>query len=96
MPLEQYYPGDQAFDDFARRTDDRLGLPFEEWSEHSRLIQLCEGDALLARAIYLTNAGGALGYMSTSIPALDDLTPTECLKTDWGKKRLKTCLMRSP
>ena len=96
MPLEQYYGGDKAFARFASTPDADLDAQLDAWVDKSTLIELCGGDELLARAVFHAASTDAIEYMSTSIPALDGLSPVECLKTDWGEKRLRECLLRTP
>ena len=96
MPLENHYSGDKAFRAFASTPDAKLDAQLNGWCGKAELIELCGGDELLARAVFYVWYTHALDYMRNSIPALDGLSPVECLKTKSGMKRLKECLLRTP
>ncbi len=96
MPLEKYYCGDEAFARLAGVPDLDLDAQFEAWHGRQELLALCGGDSQITRVVFHVALTHALEYMKRSIPALDDLTPVECMKTDWGRRRFKECLMRSP
>ncbi|MEM7015539.1 MAG: hypothetical protein AAF585_29115 [Verrucomicrobiota bacterium] len=96
MPLEDHYSGDTAFYSFARTEEPELDKEFAAWDHRERLIEMCDGDQLIARVVFHFMADRAIKYMESSIPALEGLTPLECMETDFGKARLKEFLLRTP
>ncbi len=95
MPLEDYYIGDDAFNKFAQTPDAKLDADFLKWKKRDELINLCKDDLLLSRTIFRIHWKNAITFMSTKIPALDGITPLECLETSTGVDRLKECLLRT-
>ena len=92
MPLEDYYPGDDQFE--------RYSEVFEEyWKTYKykdELLRLLDGDFVIARPIAYHLEDNFKDWFRSKIPALDNLTPAECIQTDWGRKRLKCCLQGLP
>lgn len=62
----------------------------------TQLLTELSGDIEIAKVINYHLLENALKWISTKVPALDDLTPLECMKTEILKKRLKTALLRFP
>ena len=92
MGLEDYYSGDAAFHQYALAVE-------PEWAGCSlkeQLLAAVAGDKDLAVAIHYHFGARALEWFNEVGPALDGLTPNQCLQTDWGKKRLKESLIRMP
>jgi hypothetical protein len=96
MSLEEFYSGDKAFAAYASTPDPDLDAQLAAWSGRAALAELCGGDELLARSVFFVASIDALEYMQRSVPALDGLSPVECLRTDLGIKRFKECLLRTP
>lgn len=87
--LEQYYPGDESWDQF---TSYYRGLP--STNNLLELKKMLNNDEVLAKTI-----DGLVGQTATSwimrfIPALDDLRPIDCLSSINLLNRLRTMLMR--
>lgn len=90
--LENYYPGDAAWHRFA-------ALFVDEWSTcqfRSELLSELNDDEEVAMVIYGSVQQNALQWIDKSVPALSNTTARECMKTEEGKKKLKTMLMRMP
>jgi hypothetical protein len=93
--LEHYYAGDKDWREFvAVFSEEWKGCPFQE-----ELLDAVGGAVDLAIVIYYQCGNeyeDCLEFMESKVPALNGISPKECLKTDWGIKRLRECLMRSP
>jgi hypothetical protein len=92
MPLEDYYAGDGAFHDFAVA----CASAWESSTCQAALLRETGGDLDLAMALHYRRGNGARDWIDLAIPALDHLTPRQCLLTDAGRRRLKECLLRMP
>jgi hypothetical protein len=68
----------------------------DEKSGKLTLIEILENDTGLANVIFAAFGIESLAWINQKIPALDNLTPKECLVNDKLKNRLKECLMRMP
>jgi hypothetical protein len=92
MPLEQFYKDDETFVNYS--------LCFQkEWEAFEfkeELLELVRGDVDLARPLAYHLKSSFSEWFTSSVPALDNLSPSECMKTSQGIKRLKVCLMRFP
>lgn len=89
MPLENLYCGDDAFRRFALACE-------TEWAKcacQSELLREVGGDLDLAIALH-HHGTNIFHWLDSTIPALDGLTPRECLKFQAGQHRLKECLLR--
>jgi len=60
------------------------------------LVNALENDIEIANVIYEEFESESLNWINEKIPALDNLTPKECLANSKLKNRLKECLMRMP
>ncbi len=90
--IENYYPGDSAWQDYAECfKEDWKGCTFK-----CKLVKSVNGDKLLAMAIYGIFFESSLKWLNMRIPALDNLPPYDCVKSDEGLLKLKTVLMRMP
>lgn len=89
--LERYYPGDDAWQTFAR-----VFLEGEADEETQRRVEEIVGDKELAAVIAGLVLRDPIGWLDKEIPALGGRSPRECLENPGGKKRLKTMLMRMP
>jgi len=90
--LEKYYPGDDDWNEYVIHFND-------DWNESDiqlRLLNKLGNQQDLAKVISGKVGAEALNWVSKNIPALDGLTPIECLADDALVKRLKTALMRMP
>ena len=90
MPLEDFYTDDQSFTEYSMCFQD-------EWAAFGNQVELLEmlgGNEELARPIAFHIGSSFRGWFTSSVPALDDLTPQQCLQTQEGIKRLKVCLQR--
>ena len=88
--LENYYRGDADWQKFA-------ALFVNEWSTcqfQNELLSALNNDEEIAMVIYGSVQQGALQWINKLIPALNNTTPLECMKTEDRRKRLKTMLMR--
>lgn len=89
--LEQHYAGDQAWHDFVKATaTDGQGTMSEE------LVRKAGGHHDVASVICFFFGDSSLSWMTQAVPALDGLTPQECLATPLLTNRLKSMLMRMP
>lgn len=92
MGIEKFYLGDKAFAEFSATFSDA-------WNNYERkenLLTLLRNDVELARPIAFKLGNTCEEWIRSPVPALDKETPLECLKTQTGIKKLKTCLMRMP
>ena len=96
MTSEKQYNEVSAFYDFASTKDEKLDQRLEKWKHKEELFKLCKNDKLLARAIFYIASENAINYMNSKIPALNNRTPVECVKTKSGLKKLKECILRTP
>jgi hypothetical protein len=92
MPLEDYYSGDDGFHRFAIACADI----WDKCSHKQRLLAAVGGDLDLAMACYYHLGENACDWLSSKVPELEGLTPTECLKSEQERRRLKECLWRMP
>ena len=91
LGLEHFYKGDKEWLQFVKLFE-------EEWNstdEQIKLLNLLEQRDDLAKVIYALALNNSFSYVRTPIPALNDLTPLQCLQREDLIKRLKVCLMRS-
>lgn len=91
MGLEKYYLGDEAFTKFSRA----FAADWEGFPHKDALLKLV-GDIELARPIARHLGADFSEWLHSKVPALDDITPMECLSSKSGIRRLKSCLMRMP
>lgn len=90
--IEQYYPGDEIWDEFVE-------VVSADWSRcgfQDDLVEKLDGRKRFAQAIYHLAGDRALYWINQPVPALDGLTPVECLANKKLRQRLKTLLLRSP
>jgi hypothetical protein len=88
--LEQYYKGDDSWNKYS-------SIFGEDWTDSNfqkELLVLVNNQIDLAKVIYYHNTEFSIKWLNSKVPALDDLTPLECLKDIELTKRLKVCLMR--
>lgn len=90
MGLEDYYLGDRAFADFSAA----FCTEWDAFPHKDDLLLLVSGDVQIARPIAFHCGSLYSDWLRSKIPALDDITPLECLSTPSGIRRLKSCLMR--
>ena len=90
--LEQFFEGEQSWEEYSK-------LFGEHWTNSNlqrQLLQLCHERMDLAKVIDYHLGKQSLEWMKLKVPALDYLTPLECLNDEALTKRLKVCLMRFP
>jgi len=88
--LEQYYNGQKNWLEFSSNFN-------EEWksSEFQKtLLSKLNNQIDIASVVYFHIEEHSLEWINKKIPALSNLTPLECLKTEETTNRLKVCLMR--
>jgi hypothetical protein len=92
MPLEDYYSGDDGFHQFAITCE-------SEWAKcphQPRLLSAVQGDLDIAMACHYHLGEQVFHWLVSAVPALDGLTPSQCLKSQKHRRRLKECLWRMP
>jgi len=94
--LEDFYIGDAAFLRYVDACREQVGRHWDEWPARDALCDACDGDAEIALAVFCLAGAQAVAWMDLQVPVLDGLTPRQCLKTGWGRDRLKEALLRSP
>lgn len=90
IKLEQYFSGEENWIKLSNYCA-------SFWSDsdiQSKLLAYLENRIDLAQVIYYHLQGNSISWIYSKVPALDNLTPIECLKTEQTTKRLKVCLMR--
>jgi hypothetical protein len=90
IELEQYFRGQSSWDKFIEVFD-------KNWknSEFQKTLLLKVDNRIdLAKVIDYHIGETSLNWLDKNIPALDNLTPLECLKSEKIINRLKVCLMR--
>jgi len=92
MTLERYYAGDKAFAGLVSAYESE----WEKCTFKEELLAAVNGNASIAMVTYGRLRGNALKWLVGGVPALDGLSPKECIKTENGLKRLKECLLRMP
>ena len=96
MPLEDHYSGDDAFRRFALVSDPGLDAQRAVWEGWPALVAACQGDTLLARAIYRIAGDQALAWLDSRPPVLDGMSGIECLNASGGQARLREAILRFP
>jgi hypothetical protein len=90
--LERYYPGDAAWSNY-------VGVMSEAWPacgfQQSLLAEL-GGLTDIAQVVYALVGDDALRWIHSPAPALDGLSPLECLANADLARRLRSMLMRMP
>ncbi|MBF8149628.1 hypothetical protein ITJ86_06940 [Winogradskyella sp. F6397] len=88
--LEQYYKGQGSWERF-------LAIFGDDWTNsefQKKLLSKVDNRIDFAKVIYYYIGETSLDWLDKNIPALDNLTPMECLKSERLINRLKVCLMR--
>jgi hypothetical protein len=89
--LEEQYPGDNAWGEFARVSD---GF-WDQCAFKDELVTNLK-DLGLAKAVYMLTSDAALDWVFQGVPALDGLRPVDCLVNPVLVCRLRSMLMRMP
>ena len=89
MPIEDYYSGDLAFTNLASCYD----IEWDKCQIKDQLIEIIK-DHDLAKLIYGSFLDNSIEWLDTNVPALEGLTPKQCLESNRGILRLRECLMR--
>jgi len=87
--LENYYKGDNAWETFTKVYDE---IP-KESRELINLFFELNYKFDLTLVIYGKLGSGSLNWINNKIPALNNLSPKECLNDDILERRLKVMLM---
>ena len=91
MGLEQHYLGDEAFAKYSEALEGN----WNAFPQRDELLNAV-GSIDLARPIAFHCGAHFSEWLRAKIPALSNLTPLECLSSQDGIRRLKSCLMRMP
>ena len=92
IELEQYFIGEEGWNNYS-------SISNEFWVESDfqiKITQLLENRIDIAKVVFFHMGEGSINWLNSKVPALDNLTPLECLEKKQLVKRLKTCLMRFP
>ncbi|WMJ75208.1 hypothetical protein RCC89_18865 [Cytophagaceae bacterium ABcell3] len=91
--LEQYYSGDKVWDNWVQKAKEDY---WKNTDYQKELLSLLDKSFDLAVVIYAKHGKGSICWLSKEVPALENLTPIECLKTKELMLRLRECLLRMP
>jgi len=92
MPLEDHFAGNEAFENYSSCFKEQ----WENFNAKEELLALVGNDLILARPIAYHLQENFHSWFNRKIPALENLTPAECMKSPKGILRLKSCLHRMP
>ncbi|MDO5968589.1 hypothetical protein Q4Q35_02105 [Flavivirga aquimarina] len=92
IKLEQYFKGQNSWEKFIEVFESNWKDP----EFQKTLLSKVDNRIDLAKVIYYKFGETSLNWLDKNIPALDNLTPLECLKSEKLINRLKVCLMRMP
>jgi len=92
IELEQYFKGQKNWEEFS----DNFNDVWVNSDLQKSLLSELENRIDLAKVIYYNIGETSIDWLNKKVPALDNLTPLECLKTEKTTNRLKECLMRMP
>ena len=90
IELEQYFKGQKKWKEYSSIFGD-------DWidSDYQKLLLFKLDNRIdLAKVIYYHIRETSLDWLNKKIPALDELTPLQCLESEKTIDRLKACLMR--
>lgn len=88
--FERYFPGEAEWIKFAYSFKNEWGIcPNED-----EIIRHLNGNKDIAMVAFGINFETTLEWIDTKIPALNNLTPKECLNDSLLMNRLKSMLMR--
>ena len=88
--LENYYSGDLVWNRF-------VNLYVEFWTDNSftkELLQRLNHHRDIAQVIYGKFGFGSLSVITQPVPALDNLSITDCISATNLLQRLRECLIR--
>lgn len=91
MNLEEYYSGEEHWQDIVDHAND------EFWSDFDYKVELMsklEGNDDIAKVVFAKMGLKSIDWLDRRIPALGNLKPIDCLKSDNLRNRLKECLLR--
>lgn len=91
--LELYYSGDKDWDEMVQMAKEDFWIDSDY---QGKLLNTLKNHLDIAMVIYARLGNGSLNWVNQKIPALDNLTPLECLESSDLIKRLKEGLMRFP
>ena len=90
--LEQYFEGEEIWIKYS-------SLFGDDWTNSElqiKLLRICNDHLDIAKVIFYELGEGSIKWMNSKVPALDNLSPVECLNNEDLIKRLKVCLHRFP
>jgi hypothetical protein len=90
IELEQYFKGENSWVKFIEVFDSN----WKNSEFQKTLLFKLDNRIDLAKVIDYHFRETSLNWLDKIIPALDNLTPIECLKSEKLINRLKVCLMR--
>ena len=90
--IERQYPGDDAL----RRLLDCYEAEWRQGPFPQQLVDAVGGDELLARGVHALAGQHWRQWLDQSVPALQGLTPRQCLDSPATVVRLKALIMRMP
>lgn len=90
--LETYYKGDEAWQVFVSAFEEH----WEKCYFKEELIGALNGQEDIALVVYASVKDRWKSWIDQPIPALDGLSPHDCVKNQILLRRLRTMLMRMP
>lgn len=96
--LEQYYAGDDIWYKFARTCKEEVERmkTDEDPQRIASLKEKLKNDEYLTYVIYYHLDSDSLDWVERQVPALNHLTPLECLESESLTLRLREALLRMP
>lgn len=92
MPQGNNSSVDDSFRNLARTYDNE----WESCDFKQELLEAMNNHRDIAIVIYGTLLDASLSWVSTSVPALDGLSPIQCMGTPSGIQKLKQALLSLP
>jgi len=90
--LENHFVSEAQWVEFAQN----FTSGWRDSDDEKQLLQICGKRKDIAQVIFFHVGAKSMKWMHSKIPALDHLTPAECLQDELLIRRLKVCLMRFP
>ena len=92
MSLEDHFAGDSAFTALSEAAE----TTWVDFKSKDDLLALVNGDLEVSRVITFHIGENYKQWLNSRVPALNNETPINCLKSITGTKRVKECLLRIP
>jgi len=83
---------DDSFKNLARTYDSE----WETCTFKQDLLEAVNNNLDIAIVIYGTLLDASMSWVSSSVPALDDLSPIQCMNSSSGTQKLKQILLSFP